>query len=55
MGDRAGTAVKVPVRLVTLAQDAIALFDLHGFEAMTTMIAARASLPPRPSASSRAH
>jgi len=33
-----GPAVKVPVRLVTLAQDAIALADLHGFEAMTTMI-----------------
>ncbi|MDB4983677.1 MAG: transcriptional regulator, LuxR family, partial [Myxococcales bacterium] len=37
-----GLAVKLPVRLVTLAQDAIALFDLHGFEAMTTMLAARA-------------
>jgi len=37
-----GQAVKYPVRLVTLAQDAIALADLHGFEAMTTMIAARA-------------
>src|SRR5258708_33100159 len=37
-----GHAVKYPVRLVTLAQDAIALTDLHGFEAMTAMIAERA-------------
>lgn len=37
-----GNAVKFPVRLVTLAQDAIALFDAHGFEAMTAMIAKRA-------------
>lgn len=37
-----GHAVKYPVRLVTLAQDAIALADLHGFETMTSMIAARA-------------
>ncbi len=37
-----GNAVKVPVRLVTLAQDAIALTDLHGFEAMTGIIAERA-------------
>jgi HD-GYP domain-containing protein (c-di-GMP phosphodiesterase class II) len=37
-----GDAVKFPVRLVTLAQDAIALSDLHGFETMTTKIAERA-------------
>lgn len=38
----AGAAVKYPVRLVTLAQDAIALTEGHGFEAMTAMIAKRA-------------
>src|ERR1700704_1620919 len=38
----AGNAVKLPVRLVTLAQDAIALTEAHGFETMTTMIAKRA-------------
>jgi HD-GYP domain-containing protein (c-di-GMP phosphodiesterase class II) len=37
-----GEAVKFPVRLVTLAQDAIALTEAHGFEAMTAMIARRA-------------
>jgi HD-GYP domain-containing protein (c-di-GMP phosphodiesterase class II) len=37
-----GNAVKFPVRLVTLAQDAIALTDHHGFETMRTMIATRA-------------
>jgi len=37
-----GQAVKLPVRLVTLAQDVIALVDLHGFETMTAMIAKRA-------------
>src|SRR5258708_3157979 len=37
-----GDAVKFPVRLVTLAQDAIALSDLHGFEIMKTKIAERA-------------
>src|SRR4029079_3331342 len=37
-----GEAVKFPVRLVTLAQDAIALSDLHGFETMKTKIAERA-------------
>ena len=37
-----GDAVKFPVRLVTLAQDAIALTEAHGFETMTTMIAKRA-------------
>ena len=37
-----GNAVKFPVRLVTLAQDAIALNDHHGFEAMKAMIAKRA-------------
>jgi HD-GYP domain-containing protein (c-di-GMP phosphodiesterase class II) len=36
-----GNAVKFPVRLVTLAQDAIALNDHHGFETMKTMIAKR--------------
>jgi HD-GYP domain-containing protein (c-di-GMP phosphodiesterase class II) len=35
-------AVKFPVRLVTLAQEAIALNDIHGFEPMTAMIAKRA-------------
>jgi HD-GYP domain-containing protein (c-di-GMP phosphodiesterase class II) len=38
----AGDAVKLPVRLVTLAQDAIALTEAHGFETMTAMIAKRA-------------
>lgn len=38
----AGEAVKFPVRVVTLAQDAIALHDHHGFETMTAMIARRA-------------
>jgi HD-GYP domain-containing protein (c-di-GMP phosphodiesterase class II) len=38
----AGNAVKLPVRMVTLAQDAIALTEAHGFETMTTMIAKRA-------------
>ena len=37
-----GLAVKLPVRLVTLAQDAIALAEAHGFETMTAMIAKRA-------------
>jgi HD-GYP domain-containing protein (c-di-GMP phosphodiesterase class II) len=37
-----GAAVKFPVRLVTLAQDAIALNDHHGFETMKAMIAKRA-------------
>ena len=37
-----GDAVKFPVRLVTLAQDAIALNDHHGFETMKEMIAKRA-------------
>jgi HD-GYP domain-containing protein (c-di-GMP phosphodiesterase class II) len=37
-----GEAVKFPVRLVTLAQDAIALYEAHGFEGMTKMIAKRA-------------
>src|SRR4051794_40771480 len=36
-----GEAVKFPVRLVTLAQDAIALYEAHGFEGMTKMIAKR--------------
>ena len=35
-------AVKLPVRLVTLAQEAIALNDAHGFATMTAMIAKRA-------------
>ncbi len=30
-----GADVRLPVRLVTLAQDAIALYEAHGFEAMT--------------------
>ena len=34
-----GMAVKFPVRLVTLAQDAIALTEVHGFAAMTTVVA----------------
>ena len=37
-----GEAVKFPVRLVTLAQDAIALMEAHGFDTMTAMIAKRA-------------
>lgn len=37
-----GNAVKLPVRLVTLAQDAIALNEAHGFATMATMIAKRA-------------
>ena len=37
-----GEAVKFQVRLVTLAQDAIALGDLHGYETMRQMIAKRA-------------
>jgi HD-GYP domain-containing protein (c-di-GMP phosphodiesterase class II) len=37
-----GEAVKFSVRLVTLAQDAIALTEAHGFETMTTLIARRA-------------
>ncbi len=37
-----GNAVKLPVRLVTLAQDAIALMEAHGFETMKEMIARRA-------------
>src|SRR5215470_15995510 len=36
-----GNAVKFPVRVVTLAQDAIALNDHHGFAAMKEMIAKR--------------
>ena len=34
--------MKFPVRLVTLAQDAIALTEAHGFAAMTEKIARRA-------------
>src|SRR3954467_9004238 len=37
-----GEAVKFPVRLVTLAQDAIALTEAHGFAKMTALIAKRA-------------
>src|SRR5215217_267460 len=37
-----GEAVKFPVRLVTLAQDAIALMDHVGFDTMKGMIAKRA-------------
>ncbi len=37
-----GDAVKFPVRVVTMAQDVIALSDLHGVETMKTMIATRA-------------
>ncbi len=36
-----GNAVKFPVRIVTLAQDAIALFDAQGFDKMKEMIAKR--------------
>jgi HD-GYP domain-containing protein (c-di-GMP phosphodiesterase class II) len=37
----AGDAVALPVRMVTLAQDAIALTETHGLEAMAAMIAKR--------------
>src|SRR3954451_24819725 len=37
----AGDAVTLPVRMVTLAQDAIALTEAHGFETMAAMIARR--------------
>lgn len=37
-----GDAVKLPVRLVTLAQEAIALMEVHGHDAMKAMIAKRA-------------
>jgi len=37
-----GDAVKMPVRVVTLAQEAIALTEAQGFEAMTAAIAKRA-------------
>lgn len=37
-----GNAVKFPVRVVTMAQDAIALNDHHGFAVMKEMIASRA-------------
>jgi HD-GYP domain-containing protein (c-di-GMP phosphodiesterase class II) len=37
-----GTAVTFPVRLVTLAQYAVAFHEAHGFEGMTTLIAKRA-------------
>lgn len=37
-----GNAVKFPVRVVTMAQDAIALNDVHGFQRMKDMIAKRA-------------
>ena len=37
-----GDAVRRPVRVVTLAQDAIALQEAHGFEAMKAMIGKRA-------------
>jgi HD-GYP domain-containing protein (c-di-GMP phosphodiesterase class II) len=37
-----GNAVKLPVRLVTLAQEAIALTEAHGFDSMVEMIARRA-------------
>jgi len=37
-----GNAVKLPVRLVTLAQDAIALTEAHGFDTMKEMITKRA-------------
>jgi HD-GYP domain-containing protein (c-di-GMP phosphodiesterase class II) len=36
-----GEAVKFPVRLVTLAQEAIALHEVHGLDGMTKMIAKR--------------
>jgi HD-GYP domain-containing protein (c-di-GMP phosphodiesterase class II) len=36
-----GDEVKLPVRLVTLAQDAIALAEAHGFDTMKAMIAQR--------------
>jgi HD-GYP domain-containing protein (c-di-GMP phosphodiesterase class II) len=38
----AGNAVKFPVRLVTLAQDVVALSDAHGPQAVSAMIAKRA-------------
>ena len=37
-----GETVKFPVRVVTLAQDAIALHEAHGHDAMKTMIGKRA-------------
>jgi HD-GYP domain-containing protein (c-di-GMP phosphodiesterase class II) len=37
-----GNAVKLPVRLVTLSQDVIALAEAHGLDAMTEMVARRA-------------
>jgi HD-GYP domain-containing protein (c-di-GMP phosphodiesterase class II) len=37
----AGDAVTLPVRMVTLAQDAIALTEAHGLETMAAMIAKR--------------
>jgi HD-GYP domain-containing protein (c-di-GMP phosphodiesterase class II) len=40
-GGVAGDAVTLPVRMVTLAQDAIALTEAHGLETMTAMIAKR--------------
>ena len=36
-----GKAVRLPVRVVALAQDAIVLAEHHGFEAMTSIIAKR--------------
>jgi HD-GYP domain-containing protein (c-di-GMP phosphodiesterase class II) len=36
-----GDAVQLPVRMVTLAQDAIALAEAHGFETMVAKITAR--------------
>jgi HD-GYP domain-containing protein (c-di-GMP phosphodiesterase class II) len=36
-----GDAVRLPVRMVTLAQDAIALVEAHGFETMVAKITAR--------------
>jgi len=40
-----GEAVKFPVRLVTLAQDAIALTELHGVDGMVALLAQRADGP----------
>src|SRR4030095_7498068 len=37
-----GDAVRFPVRVVTLAQEAIALNDVHGFQTMVAMVAKRA-------------
>jgi HD-GYP domain-containing protein (c-di-GMP phosphodiesterase class II) len=37
-----GNAVKFPVRVVTMAQDVIALYDHHGFAVMKEMLAKRA-------------